>query len=478
MSRRFGLRIRSACFPVLTAVLALSAGPAPTQARAREPNGTYAERRERLRAMVDGPVVLFGHTGREDPSPSAVFNQEENFYYLTGHNEPGGALILVPDTSNGKPWGGPREILYLPPRDPVREHWEGPRMGPNDPGILEETGFENLEPFANLRGELEKLSKYFPSLYTLLPSARDVGYPHARNWTSWLYQTVPQASLRDISGRIAAMRQVKSPGEIQLLTRAIELSMDAQVEAMKMLRPGLYEYQVAARMEYVHQYGGCEQEAYPPIVGTGFNSTVLHYSRLRAQIKPGDVVVLDVGCQYSGYAADITRTLPADGKFAPRQREIYEIVLGAQNAVLAALKPGVTFARSGPNSLYRIAYDYINTHGTDKQGRPLGRYFIHGLGHHIGLDVHDAGDPNRPLEPGMVVTIEPGIYIPEENLGVRIEDDVLITENGYKLLSARLPRTVEEIEKIMAEARKKPGPAGKAASADDTSGPTTRAPDR
>jgi Xaa-Pro aminopeptidase len=175
---------------------------------------------------------------------------------------------------------------------------------------------------------------------------------------------------------------------------------------------------------------------------------------LREQIRDGDVVVLDVGGQYSGYSADISRTLPANGKFTPRQREIYEIVLGAQNAALAALKPGMTFARTGPNSLYRIAYDYINTHGKDKEGRPLGRYFIHGLGHHIGLDVHDAGTPDRPLEPGMVVTVEPGIYLPEESLGVRIEDDVLITETGYKLLTARLPRSIEEVEQVMAEARK------------------------
>jgi len=248
---------------------------------------------------------------------------------------------------------------------------------------------------------------------------------------------------------------LKSPSELMLPTRAIELSVDAHLEAMKMLRPGIFEYQVAARMEYIHLSGGCEGEAYAPIVGAGFNSTVLHYNKLTSEIRDGDIVVLDVAGDYSGYAADITRTLPASGKFTPRQREIYEIVLGAQNAVLAALKPGMTLGRSGANSLYRIAFDYINTHGKDQQGRPLGRYFIHGLGHHIGLAVHDAGEPDRPLEPGMVVTVEPGIYIPEENLGVRIEDDVMITETGSKLLSARLPRTIEEIEKIMAGARKK-----------------------
>ncbi len=456
MSRRtIVVRRRSALVPVFAGLLTLLFLCAQGTARVREPNSVYAERRARLRAQVDAPVVLFGYTGREDASPSYVFNQEENFYYLTGHNEAGAALVLVPDSPRGKVWNGPREMLFLPPHDPTFERWEGPRLGPSDPGVPEKTGFEMVESFSNLRAELEKLAKSFPAFYTLLPKANDRGYPHAREWTSWLYQASPHSPLRDIAAKIGAMRQVKSPGELELLTHAIELSVDAQLEAMKMLRPGLYEYQVAARMEYVHADGGCEREAYAPVVGTGFNSTVLHYSGLRARIEPGDVVVLDVGGQYSGYSADITRTLPASGTFTPRQREIYQIVLGAQNAVLAALKPGMIFARTGPNSLYRIAYDYINSHGKDKEGRSLGRYFTHGLGHHIGLEVHDAGDRNRPLEPGMVVAIEPGIYLPEENLGVRIEDDVLITESGFKLLSARLPRTVEEIEKIMAEAQGK-----------------------
>jgi Xaa-Pro aminopeptidase len=161
---------------------------------------------------------------------------------------------------------------------------------------------------------------------------------------------------------------------------------------------------------------------------------------------------MDVGAQFSGYSADITRTIPANGKFTPRQREIYEIVLGAQNAAMAALKPGMDLCRRGDNSVYKISYDYINTHGKDRHGKSLGQYYIHGLGHDIGLDVHDPGDYCKPLEPGMVVTMEPGIYIPEENLGVRIEDDVLITDTGYKFLSERLPRNPDEIEKIMAEA--------------------------
>jgi len=160
---------------------------------------------------------------------------------------------------------------------------------------------------------------------------------------------------------------------------------------------------------------------------------------------------MDVAGSYSGYASDITRTLPVNGHFTPRQREIYEIVLGAQNAVLAAAKPGMTLGRGGPNSLQEIAYTYINTHGKDLHGNSLGQYFIHGLGHHVGLNVHDPASYDTPLQANMVITDEPGIYIPEEKIGVRIEDDVLITDTGAELLSRRLPRTVEEIEKIMAQ---------------------------
>ena len=435
------------------AALAMCLVALPAPARTREPNNIYAERRARLRAQVDGPVVLFGYTGKENSSPSYIFSQQEDFYYLTGHNEEGAALLLVPATPAGKTWAGSSETLFLPPRNPVKERWDGPRMGPTDAGVAERTGFETVQPFSALKDELEQLSKVFTSFYAILPQDGESGYPHAKNWATWLYQVLLQSSTRDISAKIGAMRQVKSPSEIELLTRAIDLSVDAHLEAMKMMRPGIYEYQVAARMEYVMKSGGCEGPAYASIVGSGFYSTVLHYNDLEQKIQPGEVAVLDVGCSYSGYAADITRTLPADGRFALRQREIYEIVLGAQNAALAALKPGMILGRSH-NGVGKIAYDYINSHGTDRNGKSLGRYYIHGLGHHIGLNVHDAGAGERPLEPGMIITIEPGIYIPEENIGVRIEDDVLITETGYKLLSARLPRTVEEIEKLMAAARK------------------------
>jgi Xaa-Pro aminopeptidase len=266
-------------------------------------------------------------------------------------------------------------------------------------------------------------------------------------------QAAPQAKLKDVRQQIAAMRLVKSPTELVLLQKAIDLSLDAHLSAMKMMRPGLVEYEVAAKMVEVHSMGGAENEAYHPIVGAGPNSTALHYDFLGRKIQDGDIVVLDVAAQYSGYAADITRTLPANGKFTPRQREIYEIVLGAQNAAMATLKPGADFCKS-EISASTVAKNYINSHGKDLHGQPLGQYFIHGLGHPIGLNVHDVGNFCVPLQPGMVLTVEPGIYIPEESLGVRIEDDVLITETGYKLLSERLPRAPAEIEKIMATAPK------------------------
>jgi Xaa-Pro aminopeptidase len=419
----------------------------------REPLTVFTERRAKLVAAVNAPIVMFGYTGHEETNPSYVFMQEENFYYLTGHNEEGAALLLVPETAEQKGWTGPREILYLPPRNLDEERWNGPRMGPDDPGIQEKTGFARVETFAKLRDALAALAKNYPEIYTELPGPHDEGYPHAANWSQWVKDAAPQALLKDISPAEGTLRAIKSPGELAMIQKAVDPSIDAQLEAMKMMRPGLYEYQVAARMVEIHAYAGCETEAYAPIVGTGFNSTVLHYNKLDRKIEDGDIVLMDVAGQYSGYASDITRTIPANGKFTPRQREIYEIVLGAQNAAMEALKPGMTLGGQGPTSLQKIAMDYIDSHGKDKEGRSLGRYYIHGLSHHVGLDVHDPSGPSRPLEPGMVITIEPGIYIPEENLGVRIEDDVLITPTGYKQLTARLPRSVDEIEKIMADGK-------------------------
>ena len=442
---------------VLVMILAdASNGLLAQQRRDREPNEIYAARRAKLAAQADSPVVLWGLTGREEFSQAYVFTQEDNFYYLTGHNEEEAGLIVLPALKDGQSheaWNGPREVLFLPAKNPQKEKWNGVRLSPTDPDISARTGFASVQPFSEMRAYVERLAKLYANFSTILPYEKENGgYPHEKAVVDWLQLARPQAKLKDIRGAVEAMRTIKSPGELAFLRKAIDLSLDAHFEAMRMMRPGLYEYQIAAKMVEVHARGGSEAEGYAPIVGAGPNSTALHYDKLARKIVDGDIVVLDVGAQFSGYSADITRTLPATGKFLPRQREIYDIVFGAQNAVFAALKPGMNFCKSGDNSLYKISYDYINSHGKDLHGKRLGQYYIHGLGHHIGLNVHDPGESCKALAPGMVVTIEPGIYIPEENLGVRIEDDVLITETGFELLSKRLPRDAAEIEKIMAEA--------------------------
>lgn len=447
------------CLLAVLVLLACTSIPASAQQRReREPNSAYAARRSKLASNIDGPIILLGYSGKEVEAQSYIFAQEENFYYLTGHNEEEAALILLPSDahkSKNDDWSGAREIFFLPPRDARKEKWNGLRISPNDPGIELRTGFSLVKPMPELRATVEKLARVYSTFYTVLPYQKESGgYPHEKETVDWLKQAAPEVTVKDIRPNLAELRLIKSPTELALLRQAMDLSLDAQLEAFKMMRPGLWEYQIAAKMVEVHAMGGSEAEAYAPIVGAGPNSTSLHYDKLSRKIQDGDIVVMDVAAQYSGYAADITRTLPANGKFTPRQREIYDIVLDAQEAAIHALKPGMDMCRKGDKSVYKIAYDYINSHGKDQHGKTLGQYFIHGLGHPIGLNVHDPGDLCKPFAPGTVLTIEPGIYIPEENLGVRIEDDILVTETGYELLSQRLPRSADEIEKIMADAAK------------------------
>ncbi|HEY5070380.1 MAG TPA: Xaa-Pro aminopeptidase, partial [Candidatus Acidoferrum sp.] len=222
------------------------------QRREREPNSVYAERRAKIAAQADGPVVLWGFTGREEVSQAYVFTQEDNFYYLTGHNEEGAGLVILPApkpgaAANSDPLNGVREILFLPAKDPAKEKWNGVRMSPTDPDIAARTGFATVKPFAEMRAEVEKLAKNFPTVYTILPYEKELGgYPHEKALIDWLQIAAPQAKVKDIRQYIYSLRQIKSQGEITFLQKAIELSLDAQLEAMQMMRPGLYEYQVAA----------------------------------------------------------------------------------------------------------------------------------------------------------------------------------------------------------------------------------------
>jgi Xaa-Pro aminopeptidase len=223
---------------------------------------------------------------------------------------------------------------------------------------------------------------------------------------------------------------------------------------MKSVRPGVTERTIAGKMTAAWYEQGCERPSYAPIVGTGIDSTILHYSENFRTIEDGDIVVVDAACEYSMYASDITRTVPANGHFTPRQREIYDVVLGAQKAAIDAFVAGKSkindFQRRDPDSLDTVAFNYINTHGKDLHSQPLGKYWLHGLGHMVGIDVHDPAQYPAVLKPGMVFTIEPGVYIPEEKLGVRIECDFLVGPDGKLIdLDADLPHTADEVEAAM-----------------------------
>jgi Xaa-Pro aminopeptidase len=419
----------------------------------RQPNSDYHARREALANKAGGPVVLFAPMESEGPNDIYGFHQEENFYYLSGLTEPGIALLIAPaaEVSADKPAHSYTEILFLPARNLVQEKWTGPKLGPENPDAAKITGFERVEDMAKLPAEVMKVaSGLHPAIYTDVASSGET--TASSEPLKFLKDVNSFLVFHDVKPMVESLRTVKDAGEITLVRKAVDASVAAHFAAFKAIKPEINEREIAALMQYEWGKRGCERPAYAPIVGSGYYSTVLHYSDDSNVMKSGDVVVIDAAGEYSMYASDITRTMPINGHFTPRQREIYDIVLGAQQAAEAAFKSGKsTMKRDDPDSLYKVAYDYINTHGKDKHGDPLGKYFIHGLGHPVGLNVHDATDHNAPLGPGQIFTIEPGIYIPEENLGVRIEDDYTVDQNGKLIkLSAALPSKAEEVEKMVA----------------------------
>jgi Xaa-Pro aminopeptidase len=388
------------------------------------PREEYQARRALLRKTLDGVLVLFAKA--DDDLRDYI--QEPNFLYLTGWRDPGAALIM---TAN-------EEILFLPLRNRTSENFYGRTIDPNDKDVFEKTGFKAVLARSAIETTFLRLIENAPNIYTLRAD------PQAEK----LKALAPLHEEGNATVLIAKLREFKSPAELALMQKAADVTVAAHLAAWHAMKAGKSEYEIAAVMTNTYLSAGCERSAYAPIVGSGPNSVILHYSANHRRMDAGEVVVMDVAAECGDYAMDVTRTVPVNGKFSARQREIYEIVLGAQKAAIAAVKPGMKAGR-GAGTLQQIAFDYINTHGKDSHGEPLGKYFTHGLSHHVGLDVHDPSEQGVELKPGMVITIEPGIYIPEENLGVRIEDTVLVTENGCKLLSGSLPREVEEIERLV-----------------------------
>jgi Xaa-Pro aminopeptidase len=419
----------------------------------RQPGSDYRARREALARKVGGVLVLFAATENDGPNDLYGFRQDDNFFYLSGLSEPGAALLIASaaEAKGDTPARAYSEILFLPPRNLTQEKWTGPKLGAENPEAPKITGFDRVEDMGQMPDEVVRfVTGARPALYTDVavdgetsPSSRPLGFLKRLN--AYLVS-------QDVKPMVSELRTTKDAGEIGLIRKAVDASVAAHFAAFKAVKPNANEREISALMQYEWGKRGCERVAYAPIVGSGYYSTVLHYSDDDKAMKSGDVVVIDAAGEYSMYAADITRTLPINGHFSARQREIYDIVLGAQQAAMAAFQSGKSsITRSGANSLYQVAYDYINTHGKDLHGQPLGQYFIHGLGHYIGLNVHDPDDYSVPLGPGMTFTIEPGIYIPEENLGVRIEDDFLVDKDGKLIkLSEALPSKAEDVEKEMA----------------------------
>ncbi len=390
------------------------------------PRAEYQARRQELRKTLDGVLVLFARA--DDDLRDYI--QEPNFLYLTGWRDPGAVLMM---TAN-------EEILFLPPRNRTSENFYGRTIDPNDADVFDKTGFRAVLPRSAIETTFLRLIENAPKIYT----------EHGDAQAEKLKGLAPLHEEGDTTALVGALREFKSPAELLLIQKATDATVAAHLAAWHAMKTGKSEYEIASTMTNTYFSMGCERSAYAPIVGSGPNSVILHYSANRRKMDAGEIVVMDVGAECSDYATDVTRTVPVNGKFSARQKEIYEIVLGAQKAAIAAIKPGMKIGRRNEEgTLYKIAYDYINTHGKDSHGAPLGKYFTHGLSHHVGLDVHDPGPTSMELKAGMVITVEPGIYIPEENLGVRIEDTILVTANGCKILSGGLPKEVEEIERLV-----------------------------
>ncbi len=387
------------------------------------------------------------------------YSQDPNFFYLTGLIEPDAVVIIFKEqqtidsiTTN--------EIIYVQPRMPKRESWTGKRLGVA--GATKSLGFKyaykNAE-FTNLNIDFKKFEKIYHSQLNddVLDGKRDKGdlFDLIKNFID----KSKENTNKDIYGffdKMAELREIKTPEELVLLRKAIDITCDAHLELMKSLESNMTEYKAQAIVEYGFKYGGSEYVGYPSIVGAGENSCILHYVTNRKKLTSKDIMVVDAGAEYHGYTADVTRSLPISGKFSEEQKKIYNLVLEAQLAGIKECKEGNLFS-STQNAAAEVIKKGLIELGLIKEPNDFIKYFFHGTSHYLGLDVHDAGTYGR-FKAGLVITVEPGIYIPEGspcdkkwwNIGLRIEDDVLITIGEPDVLSGKLPKTVEEIEKLMA----------------------------
>ena len=477
-------------FPAVACLLAFLAAPPAAPLAAQIPEAEYARRRQALAAQAgDGIILALG--AREPARDYHEFVQSSPFVYLTGFREPEAALVMA---VRG---GTITSTMFVQPRNPAAEVWTGARLGTE--GVTERTGMP-ARPHAGMMPFLDSLLRTATTLGIVgdLSSGETLGNltPDTQLALS-IRERFPDLQVRNLTPAVAALRGVKSPAEVELLRKAIDITVAAHREAMGLVEPGLNEFEAEAVIEYTFRRNGADRPGFASIVGSGPNATTLHYNRNDRFMEAGDVVVIDIGASYRGYTADVTRTLPVSGTFTPAQREIYTIVRAAQAAAERQARPGVPTARMNDSATAVIAAGLARlgliesataTYDCDAQAASrcpqVALYYMHGLGHGIGLDVHDPDQYSAgTIREGSVFTIEPGIYVRRHllsilpntprnralaarlraavekyaDIGVRIEDDYLITEQGAEWLS-RAPREPDEVEAAMRGAYQGPAP--------------------
>ncbi|SFC32348.1 Xaa-Pro aminopeptidase [Marinospirillum celere] len=427
----------------------------------------FRQRRERLleqmpdKALAIIPAASEVTRSRDTEYP---FRQASDYWYLTGFNEPDGLLVLVKEGETGK------SLLFNLPKDPEMETWTGIRLGQEKaPEVL---GVDQAFPLQQIDEQLSDLLGEASEVW--LPLDNLALYQNYLNWRQGVRRKRKRSAclpdrLVDVASALAEMRLIKSDEEIALMQKAVDISAAGHFRAMKASRPGAYEYQLQAELEHEFAIQGAAAPAYASIVGSGANACVLHYIANQDALKAGDLVLIDAGAEYQGYAGDITRTFPVDGHFTEAQKQLYELVLKANEEAIRQAGPGTTL-EALHQSVLRVLTQGLLELGilqgeleTLLEAEAYKPYFMHGTSHWLGLDVHDVGiyrieGSARPLQPGMVFTIEPGLYFPPDceevdpkwrGLGIRIEDDVLITKQGCKVLSDQVPKTVAGIESLM-----------------------------
>jgi Xaa-Pro aminopeptidase len=426
---------------------AVHADPSPASAPRERPTGTtpfapdvYRARRAHLMLLMKKGVAAVLS------APEANTEEKEeslDFFYLTGiWDEKDAGLLLMPESPAGE-----REQLFLPAARPERDRWSGYRAILPNLGVQQRVGFSRIGPIGGLGFMLSIEAQQHKQLDYL--GGTVVGYdsdvPKMLDIYGKTAARVPGLKTEDMHLLLGRMRMVKEPRELEKIQRATDITVAGHLEAWKRVHPGMHEWELKQIVEDTFRKGGARTLSYPSIVGGGPDGCVLHYPEDDRVIEDGELVLIDAGAEFEHYATDVTRTFPASGHFTAEQRKVYDTVLKAQNAALDKVKPGVTWAE-----LQRAAEKVMTDAGYYD-------YFIHGVGHHVGLYVHDLGSwaHLEPIAEGSVITVEPGIYIPEKKLGVRIEDTVLVTKSGPKLLSGALPRSADEIERLMKSAAPK-----------------------